>query len=103
MPYCYIIHSEKLNKFYIGVTNGSISDRVKKHNDKTYGNHRYTAKANDWKIFLEFKTLTYDHSVRIERKIKSMKSSKYIRNIFKYPELKQKILKETQLSLKHYC
>ena len=95
MPYCYIIHSEKLNKFYIGATNDSINDRIKKHNDKTYGNHRFTAKANDWKLFLFFETETYDHAIRIERKIKAMKSSKYIKNIVKYPDLKEKIFNET--------
>ena len=95
MPYCYIVHSEKLNKFYIGATNDNIDDRIKKHNDKTYGNHRFTAKVNDWKLFLFFETKTYDHAIRIERKIKSMKSSKYIKNIIKYSDLKEKIFNET--------
>ena len=73
MPFCYIIHSQKLNKFYIGATNESVDNRIKKHNDKTYGNHRFTAKADDWKLFLAFETNSYDHAIRIERKIKAMK------------------------------
>ena len=96
MPYCYILHSETLNKFYIGATNDEIEKRVLKHNAHSYGSHRFTAKANDWKLYLYFETKTYDHAIRIERKIKSMKSSKYIRNIKKYPELKIKIFESTQ-------
>jgi putative endonuclease len=96
MAYCYILHSDKLNKFYIGVTNDEIEYRIDKHNNQAYGNHRFTAKANDWTLYLFFKTETYAHAVRIERKIKSMKSSKYIMNINKYPELKNKIFATTQ-------
>ena len=59
MPYCYIIHSEKLSKFYIGATNDNIDDRIKKHNDKTYGNHRFTAKADDWKLFNLFQISSF--------------------------------------------
>jgi len=69
MPYCYILHSEILNKFYIGATNETIESRMQKHNDKSYGTHRYTAKADDWKLYLFFETQTYDHAIRIERKI----------------------------------
>ena len=69
MPFCYIIHSQKLNKFYIGVTNESVDNRIKKHNDKTYGNHRFTAKADDWKLFLAFETNTYTPS-ELKEKLK---------------------------------
>ena len=44
---CYILHSEKLNKFYIGVTQDDVALRIQKHNEGFYGKHRFTAKAND--------------------------------------------------------
>ena len=95
---CYIIHSEKLNKFYIGVTQDDLNSRIKKHNEGFYGKHRFTSKANDWKLFLFIKTLNYAHAVRVERKIKSMKSSVYIRNLVTYPELVEKVVLNTQQS-----
>ena len=92
---CYILFSELLNKFYIGVCQDSLEDRITKHNDHTYGEHRFTARANDWNLFLQIDTKDYAHAVRIERKIKSMKSRIYIQNLTKYPELIEKIISET--------
>ncbi len=95
---CYIIHSEKLCKFYIGVTQDDVVSRIKKHNDSLYGKHRFTAKANDWKLFLFIDCLDFAHAVRVERKIKSMKSSIYIRNLVAYPDLLEKLILNTQES-----
>ena len=95
---CYIIYSEKLRKFYIGVTQDDVVSRIKKHNDSSYGKHRFTAKANDWTLYLFISCLNYAHAVRIERKIKSMKSSVYIRNLLAYPELLEKLILNTQQS-----
>jgi putative endonuclease len=95
---CYILHSNKLNKFYIGVTQDDIVSRIKKHNDSSYGNHRFTAKATDWELFLFIDCLDYSQALRIERKIKSMKSSVYIRNLVAYPELVEKLVLNTQQS-----
>ena len=92
---CYILHSDKLDKFYVGATHLTVSERTVKHNKHAYGNHRFTALANDWKLFLDIHANDYAHAVRIERKIKSMKSSVYIRNLKKYPELVRKIVQNT--------
>ena len=73
---CYILFSEKLNKFYIGATQEDVSLRIEKHNFGTYGKHRFTAIAIDWKLYLFIPSTDYPHAVRIERKIKSMKSIK---------------------------
>jgi putative endonuclease len=93
---CYILFSQKLNKFYIGVTTENIIDRIEKHNNSEYGKHRYTATTNDWEVFLTIELEDYSHAVRLERKIKSMKSSKYIQNLKRYPELIEKIILETK-------
>lgn len=92
---CYIIRSEKLNRFYIGATQVGYEQRILHHNQHEYGMHRYTAAANDWKIFIWMATNNINHAIRIEKKIKSMKSSKYIQNLKNYPELIEKILQET--------
>ena len=83
---CYIIHSSKLNKFYIGATQDDVTSRIEKHNNSTYGKHRFTAKADDWTLFLFIPTKDYPQAIRIERKIKSMKSANYIRELAKNPD-----------------
>ena len=92
---CYILYSTKLKKFYTGACQESLEARINKHNLHVYGNHRYTSSATDWELFLKIEVENYKHALRLERKIKSMKSSKYIRNLMKYPELIQKIKLET--------
>ena len=89
---CYILFSPSLGKFYTGACQDSLDDRILKHNNHDYGNHRFTAASNDWQLFLRIDASSYAHALRIERKIKSMKSSVYIKNLAKYPEMVQKIV-----------
>lgn len=82
-------------RFYIGVTRNGLESRLEKHNDNGYGEKHYTSKSNDWELYIWIPVEKFDHSVRLERKIKSMKSSKYIENLKNYPELIEKICQET--------
>ena len=93
--HCYILFSETLQKFYVGASHEAIDQRLEKHNQHSYGEHRFTAAANDWNLFIEIRALDFAHAVRMERKIKSMKSSKYIGNLKKYPELVDKLKLQT--------
>lgn len=93
---CYIIYSDKLGKFYVGICQESLDNRIAKHNDHTYGSNRFTSAAEDWMLFLRIDVPTADHARRIELKIKSMKSSVYKRDLLKYPELIAKIVIETK-------
>ncbi|MFT3753332.1 MAG: GIY-YIG nuclease family protein [Paludibacter sp.] len=61
---CYIIHSSKLNRFYIGVTQDGVAARITKHNASTYGSHRFTSAADDWELFLFIPTA--DYAMRLE-------------------------------------
>ena len=61
----------------------------------TYGVDRFTSKSNDWEKFIVIPAKDYAHAIRIERAIKSKKSSIFIRNLKKYTELKQKIIDQT--------
>jgi putative endonuclease len=89
---CYIIYSDTLKKFYTGACQKSLQERIEKYNSHFYGTHKYTAAASDWQLFLRIDTSSYAQALKIERKIKSMKSSGYIRNLAKYPEMVQKIV-----------
>ena len=93
--FCNIIYSGKLNRYYVGATNDNVESRLEKHNAHVYGQHRFTTGANDWILFLKIEATDYSHAVRIERKIKSMKSKTYILNLQKYIELRQKLYETT--------
>jgi len=92
---CYIIFSQTLDKFYTGVTQESVEKRIDKHNSKTYGTH-FTSLVSDWELYIFIVAEDYSHAVRMERKVKAMKSSKYIKNLKKYPELKANLFQTTK-------
>ncbi|MDD3788308.1 MAG: GIY-YIG nuclease family protein [Petrimonas sp.] len=95
MPGCYILYSDELEKYYVGCTQTDVKQRIKKHNEAGYGKNRFTARAHDWTLFLFIETTDFAHAVRVERKIKAMKSSVYIQNLAKYPEMKDKLYSQT--------
>ena len=95
MAITYIIYSKRLDRFYIGATTLSLTQRLDQHNSGHYSNRSFTAKSNDWEEFLSINTNGLKHALRLEQKIKKMKSRKFIMNLKKYPELLQKIHKET--------
>jgi putative endonuclease len=92
---CYVLFSDKLNKYYTGATQEDVQLRIAKHNQGSYGKHRFTSTANDWRLLLFIESSDYAHAIRIERKIKSMKSSKYIENLVHYPELLAQLVSST--------
>ncbi|MBA3665107.1 MAG: GIY-YIG nuclease family protein, partial [Bacteroidetes bacterium] len=87
MNSCYVIFSKKLDRFYIGACHDSLEERLKKHNNHSYGVQRFTAKANDWVLFLEIECDSFSQALKIEKHIKSMKSSTYIKNLVRFPEM----------------
>ena len=88
---CYIIWSDSLQKFYVGACHDSLPDRIQKHNSGFYDGKHFTKKASDWQLFLMIDAIDFADALRIEKKIKSMKSAKYINNLVKYPELLNKL------------
>lgn len=52
MAGCYILKSEKLGKFYVGVTNDDVQQRLSKHNQGFYGKNKYTLITDDWELVL---------------------------------------------------
>ncbi len=94
----YIIYSSFIDKYYIGATQESVTDRLEKHNKANYGNKSFTALAKDWEFVLIFICHDFKHAINLERKIKSMKSRVYINNLLKYNDLCFKILEETSKS-----
>ena len=94
MFYCYILFSKTLDRFYVGSTILSPETRLGRHLQKHYGKHKFTAKANDWKLFFSIVCSSEKQARDIEKHIKSMKSKVYIQNLIKYPEITRRLLKK---------
>lgn len=92
MPCCYILYSPAIDKYYIGASRDDAEGRLLLHLKKKFGTDTFTAQASDWNIFLELPTLNFEQALKIEKKIKAMKSRKYIQNLRKYPEMREKIM-----------
>ena len=89
MAHIYILHSHHLNKFYTGSCL-NLSDRLIEHKNKKYLNC-FTAKEDNWVLFFQIPNLEYNQARKIEAHIKKMKSSKYIINLSRYPEIVEKL------------
>jgi putative endonuclease len=94
MYYCYILHSEYLDRFYIGATSLAPEERLEHHLLKYYSDVKFTAKAKDWILFLAIPCSTFDQARKIESHIKSMKSKKYMHNLKLYPEIIRKLFEK---------
>lgn len=93
--FVYILYSEKLNRYYTGSTNLEPTDRLKQHNEG-FNDNGYTTRGIPWKLFLTMECQTREQSRQVELHIKRMKSKKYIENLNKYEELRQKLLDHYQ-------
>ena len=87
--FVYILHSAKLNRFYIGET-ANLTQRLQFHQNSLP--HKFTAKAKDWTLFYKIECQNKRQATAIEGHIKRMKSKTYIENLKKYPEISQKLL-----------
>lgn len=85
----YIIFSPKLNRFYTGTTD-NVERRLNEHNNKLRTD-AFSSRGIPWEIFFTIDDLESKHAYAIEAHIKRMKSTTFIRNLKKYPELVQKL------------
>jgi len=85
MASVYILYSSKLDRFYIGSCK-VFQFRFQDHLTKVYPKS-FTSNSDDWQLFLLIEDLSYSQAREIERHIKKMKSSVYIQNLAKYPEM----------------
>jgi putative endonuclease len=92
MYYCYILYSDYLDRYYIGATSLALHERLEHHLLKYYGNNKFSAKADDWKLFFYLECVSFKQASDIEGHIKRMKSKQYIGNLKKYPEMSQKLI-----------
>ncbi|MBS1548857.1 MAG: GIY-YIG nuclease family protein [Bacteroidetes bacterium] len=77
MFYVYILYSEFLDRFYIGMSHDP-KERLTKHLQKHAG---FTSRAKDWKIVYTEAFPTKEHASERERQIKKWKSKPMIRKL----------------------
>ncbi len=79
MPHCYIIYSEKLNKYYVGACI-DLPRRLREHNT---GHSKFTSTGMPWVLFYYEEFHTLQEAKNRELYIKKMKSRKYIESLKK--------------------
>ncbi len=76
MFYIYILHSENLDKYYVGYS-ANPWERLKQHNENEP--HKFTGKAKDWRLKAVFEvSADRGEAMRVEQFIKAQKSRKLI-------------------------
>ncbi|WP_092900225.1 GIY-YIG nuclease family protein [Algoriphagus aquimarinus] len=73
--YFYILHSTKLDKFYLGHTCELLDERLRKHMSSHSG---FTAKSKDWKLVYHEEFDDKNAAYLRERIVKSWKSKKKV-------------------------
>lgn len=72
--FVYILYSEQFDKYYIGQTD-SLELRLERHNAFETTNS-YTSKYRPWILKNSFEVKTRGEAIKIERKLKALKSKK---------------------------
>jgi len=81
MPFhVYILHSKKLNSFYVGSTS-NIANRLNEHNN---GESTYTSTGTPWTLIWTTSKPTRPEAEILELKIKNLSSLRKIRFMLKY-------------------
>ena len=78
MAFVYILYSKTLDRYYIGSTDSTVEDRLRKHLTDHSG---FTAKAKDWVVVYSEYQNDKKASMRRERQIKSWKSRVKIKEL----------------------
>ena len=92
MNLVYILHSAKLDRFYIGFTT-DFDLRLDFHLNSNES-RKFTSKAKDWILFLKIECHTKSQALAIEKHIKAMKSKIYIENLIIYSNIIYKLLEK---------
>ena len=74
----YILHSQTLDKYYIGFTSQSLEERIEKHLCDHKG---FTAKAKDWVVVFIEVFGEKSAAMKREKEIKNWKSKVMIRKM----------------------
>jgi len=79
MWFVYILYSDKIDRYYIGVTD-NLEWRLERHNA---GWGKYTKRGTPWKIVYHESYVSKSEALKRERQIKNRKSRTYIEALIK--------------------
>ena len=79
MYFIYIIHSRKLDRYYVGTTN-DIEKRLCEHNSGFYA-EAFTVKGAPWELKLSFECESSQKAYELEKFLKRMKSSVFLEKV----------------------
>ena len=77
MFYCYILYSERLDKYYIGSTN-NLFGRLQRHNTS---NHGFTSTGKPWELKYSESFETKQEAIQREMQLKKLKSRKVLEEL----------------------
>ena len=87
----YILRSEKLNRYYIGQT-ADLEKRINEHLDKK-NQGSFTSKSDDWQLALSMQCESRDQAMKLERFIKRMKSSRFVKELIEDKTMQTNLIK----------
>ncbi|MBK9149734.1 MAG: GIY-YIG nuclease family protein [Saprospiraceae bacterium] len=79
MPFCYILYSPKIDKYYTGACI-DLDRRIYEHN---IGHSKFTKTGNPWSLVYSEQFEDLSSAKKREAEIKKKKSRKYIEALFK--------------------
>jgi len=92
--FLYIIHSESIDKFYIGESPNPVI-RLELHNNHHF-NKSFTNAASDWRIKLTYSCISIEDAKYLERFLKRMKNRKFIIKVIENPSILDDIISKKQ-------
>jgi putative endonuclease len=92
--FVYIIYSANLDRFYTGTTD-DVKRRITEHNSNKYPGS-FTSRGVPWELFLEIACGSSQQGYKIEKLIKKMRSSVFLRRLKNDPEFLVEILEKNR-------
>ena len=78
MTWFYILYSEVADRYYIGHTTETLTERVRKHNS---GHSGFTGKFRDWILVYSENYHSKEKAYAREREVKNWKNKKRIQKL----------------------
>ncbi|WP_183496314.1 GIY-YIG nuclease family protein [Neolewinella aquimaris] len=96
MFHVYILYSAKLERYYIGSTELLPEARLEQHNSLDLAT-KFTRRGQPWQLKVAINCQSRLQALRIERHVKRMKSRKYLEDLLRYPEMREKLIKRYEV------
>lgn len=78
MYYVYAIYNKQNDKYYIGQTE-NIEERIRMHNDKTFGGSYTSRFDGEWKLFYKEEFPSRSSALKREKELKSYRGREFLK------------------------